>query len=118
MLLPILELDEAKRKKMTAEAGLAELELMKEQGVLIEIDKVATEIGEQLSNFRAKMLSLPSKVSAQVYTAKDIKEIKSILEDAIYEALNEIRGYGSGIATDEFEESDSGANEKEAEAAS
>jgi phage terminase Nu1 subunit (DNA packaging protein) len=113
-----MELDEAKRKKMTAEAGLAELELMKEQGVLIEIDKVATEIGEQLSNFRAKMLSLPSKVSAQVYTAKDIKEIKSILEDAIYEALNEIRGYGSGIATDEFEESDSGANEKEAEAAS
>lgn len=112
-----IDLEEAKRRKMAAEAGLAELELMKEQGYLVEIEKVAQDFGEQLTNFRAKMISIPSKCAAQIYTADNVQEIKSILEDAITEALNEIRGVGQGNTEGEFAEGDSEADLEETEAA-
>lgn len=111
----LIDLEEGKRRKMAAEAGLAELELLKEQGQVVDIAIVAEEVGGQLSNFRAKMLSIPSKVAGQVYTAKDMKEIKSILDDAIYEALNEIAG--TDDAGGEFEEGVADSNEETPEAA-
>lgn len=111
-----IDLEEAKRRKMAAEAGLAELELMKEQGYLVEIEKVANDFGEQLSNFRAKMISIPSKCAAQIYTADNVQEIKSILEDAITEALNEIRGVGQNNPEGEFAEGDSETDLEAAEA--
>ena len=114
----LIDLEEGKRRKMAAEAGLAELELLKEQGKVVEIELVADEIGEQLSNFRAKMLSIPSKVAGQVYTAKDMKEIKGILEDAIYEALNEISGHDTDNATGQSEEGTADSDEEAAETAS
>lgn len=114
----LIDLDEAKRRKMAAEAGLAELELMKEQGYLVEIEKIADDFGEQLSNFRAKMISIPSKCAAQVLTCENVQEIKSILEDSIYEALNEIRGIGNFDAEGEFAKGDSQAILPEAEATS
>lgn len=103
----LIDIDEGKRRKIAAEAGLAELELMKEQGSVIEIQKVAEEFGEQLTNFRAKMLSLPSKIAAQVFTAQNVQEIRSIIEDGIHEALNEIREVGERDTSGESEESDS-----------
>ena len=113
----LIDLEEGKRRKMAAEAGLAELELLKEQGQVVDIALVAEEVGEQLSNFRAKMLSIPSKVAGQVYTAKDMKEIKSILDDAIYEALNEISGYGTDDTGGESEEGAADSDEETPEAA-
>lgn len=114
----LIDLDEAKRRKMAAEAGLAELELMKEQGILVEIEKIADDFGEQLSNFRAKMISIPSKCAGQVLTCDNVMEIKSILEDAINEALNEVRGIGNFDPEGESEEGDSEAVLSEAEATS
>lgn len=111
-----IDLEEAKRRKMAAEAGLAELELMKEQGYLVEIEKVANDFGEQLSNFKAKMISIPSKCAAQIHTADNVQEIKSILEDAITEALNEIRGVGQNNSEGEFAEGDSEADLEATEA--
>lgn len=115
----LIDLEEGRRRKMAAEAGIAEIELMKEQGKVVEIEVVADAIGEQLSNLRAKMLSLPSKVAGQVYTAKDVKEIKAILDDAIYEALNEVSGYGEsgsiGVTEEGFDDADQEASETAAE---
>ena len=113
----MIDLEEGKRRKMAAEAGLAELELLKEQGQVVDIALVAEEVGEQLSNFRAKMLSIPSKVAGQVYTAKDMKEIKGILDDAIYEALNEISGFNTDDAGGESEEGTADSDEETPEAA-
>lgn len=114
-----IDIEEGRRRKMAAEAAMAELELLKEQGKVVEIEKVADEIGEQLSNFRAKMLSIPSKVAGQAYTAKDIKEIKGILDDAIYEALNEIAGISqddsTGVISQGVDDSDEETSETSTE---
>lgn len=112
----LIDLDEGKRRKMAAEAGLAELELMKEQSKVIEIERIANELGEQLTNFRAKMLSLPSKVAAQVLTADNVAEIRQIIEDGIYEALNEVRGFGNSDPDGELAEGDTDANVQSSEA--
>lgn len=88
-----IDIEEAKRRKLAAEAGLAELELSKEQGTVALIDDVAQEFGEQLSNLRAKLLAMPSKTASLVFTAKDVTEAKEILENAMLEALDELVGF-------------------------
>lgn len=89
----LIDIEEAKRRKVAAEAGLVELELAKEKGEVAIISEVAQEFGEQLSALRAKLLSLPSKTAGMVFAAKDMTEAKDILENAIIESLNELVGY-------------------------
>ncbi len=87
-----IDFEEAKRRKMAAEAALVELELAKEQGAVVSIDDVSKEISANYSALRAKLLSIPSKTASLVFTSKDLVEAKRILEDAIIEALNELVG--------------------------
>lgn len=111
----LVDIEEAKRRKLAAEASLQELELMKEQGKVVEIEQVGKVYSEQLSNFRAKMLSLPTKCASAVFTAKDIKEAKAILEDTVIEALNELVEFGQSEASVIIEErigEDDGINPK------
>lgn len=89
-----IDIEEAKRRKIAAEAGLAELELAKEQGSVVMIEDVSNKVGEQFANLRAKLLAIPSKASTLVFTAKDVTEAKLILETAILETLNELVGHG------------------------
>lgn len=91
--LTAIDIEEAKRRKIAAEAGLAELELAKEQGTVVLIEDVAEQFGEQLSALRAKLLSMPSKTASLVFTAKDLTEAKEILENTILESLNELVGF-------------------------
>lgn len=100
----LVDIDEAKRRKLAAEASLQELELMKEQGKVVEIEQVSKVYAEQLSNFRAKILSLPTKCASAVFTAKDIKEAKEILENNVMEALNELVEFGKSEASRSSEE--------------
>ncbi len=87
-----IDFEEAKRRKMAAEAALVELELAKEQGAIVSIDDVSKEVSANYSALRAKLLSLPSKTASLIFTSKDLVEAKRILEDAIIEALNELVG--------------------------
>jgi phage terminase Nu1 subunit (DNA packaging protein) len=100
----IADLDESKRRKVAAEAALVELELMREQGLLVEIDKVTSKLNDELVNFRAKMLSIPTKVVSQVYAAKSKDEIREILDLSIHEALNEISIASAEAADDDTDE--------------
>ena len=113
----MVDIEEAKRRKIAAEAGLAELELAKEKGEVVLIEEVTKQFGDQLSALRAKLLALPSKTANLVFTAKSLTEAKSILEDAIIEALNEVVGYGQAEPDSGFGSGDSENDPREAEAA-
>lgn len=112
-----IDIEEAKRRKLAAEAGLAELELAKEQETVVLIEDAAQEFGEQLSNLRAKLLSMPTKTASLVYTAKDITEAKDILENAILEALNELAGFRQAETERDFAEGSAESLAGEAETA-
>jgi len=112
-----IDIEEAKRRKIAAEAGLAELELAKEQGTVVLVEDVADEFAEQVSALRAKLLSMPSKLGSLIFTAKDVTEAKEILENAMLEALNELVGYRETETERDFAEGVSESLEGETEAA-
>jgi phage terminase Nu1 subunit (DNA packaging protein) len=85
-----IDLEEAKRRKMAAEAALAETELEKVRETLVESEAVERNWSELVSNCRAKLLSIPAKTSPEVFAADSLTEVKAVLKGAILEALNEL----------------------------
>lgn len=85
-------LAEAKLRKLTAEAALAEIELERERGRLVEIDEVTRQVTAMLTNVRAKLLALPTKTSGLVLGLTSQVQIKEVLDDAVREALDELAG--------------------------
>lgn len=107
--------DLAARRKLEAEASLAELKLARETGQLIAMSDVESTWMKLIGNARAKLLSIPAKTAPLAHTAETIEEAQSAIELAIHEALNEL-AEGNGTS-DSPEQSDSafGAREPEPE---
>lgn len=85
-------LQEAKLRKLTAEAALAEIELERERGRLVEIDEVAKQVTAMLTNVRAKLLALPTKTSGLCLGLTSQAQIKEVIDNAVREALDELSG--------------------------
>ena len=85
-----VDLDEAKRRKLVAEAEMAELDLEVRQGQLVEIEAVAKTVGDDYANMRAKLLSIPSKISPQLVGVESVTRIQSVLDKVVSEALEEL----------------------------
>lgn len=89
-----LNLDEARRRKVAAEAAMVELDLAKRRGEVIEIADVAGLVGEDYANLRAKLLSMPTKLAPIVATESDLAQCKALLERGVEEALEELTADG------------------------
>lgn len=97
-----IDIEEAKRRKIVAEAGIAETELAQTQGTLIPANEVEKAWSDLVANCRAKLLSLPAKVGPEVFAADSLVEVKVLLKKHINEALHEL-SVGS-INTEEGDE--------------
>ena len=60
----VVSLDEASRRKLIAEAELAELELQKERGEVVSIEEAEKSWTKVLGAVRAKILALPTTMAA------------------------------------------------------
>lgn len=89
--------DEARTRKINAEAEIAELELAKIRGTLCLTDDVVKAWETVLHACKAKFLSLPTKVAPIVANESDVAIIKDQLEGAIREALEELSNYQPSI---------------------
>ncbi len=89
--------DEARTRKMNADAEIAELELAKIRGTLCLTADVVTAWETVLHACKAKFLSLPSKTAPLISTETEIAVIKDILEAQIREALSELSNYQPAI---------------------
>lgn len=85
--------EEARTRKINAEAEIAELELAKIRGTLCLTDDVVKAWETVLHACKAKFLSLPTKVAPIVANESDVAIIKDHLENAIREALAELSNY-------------------------
>jgi hypothetical protein len=85
--------DEARTRKVNAEAEIAELELAKIRGTLCMTDDVVKAWESVLHACKAKFLSLPTKVAPVVANESDVAKVKDFLESAIREALMELSNY-------------------------
>jgi phage terminase Nu1 subunit (DNA packaging protein) len=98
---PDESMQEAKLRKECAQASLAELELQKERGELIEITEVATLVAKEYSTIRAKLLGLPSKLSGIIYSLQSQKEVREVLDNAFREILEELSADASIVKSKE-----------------
>jgi phage terminase Nu1 subunit (DNA packaging protein) len=95
-----IDIEEAKRRKIAAEAALAEVELETVQKKLIPAEQIEKEWSEMIMNCRAKLLSIPAKVSPEVFAADDLTTVKVLLKQSINEALNELSVGGEATLED------------------
>ena len=111
-----LDIDEARRRKLAAEAALVELDLSKRRGEVIEIEDVAGVVGDDYANVRAKSLALPTKLAPQLIGIEDTAECQALIERGVAEALEELTADGiySGEGPDD---EDQGAEESQPQAA-
>ena len=108
--------DEARTRKVNAEAEIAELELARVHGTLVIAVDVVQAWEEVLGALKGKLLSIPTKAAPVVSAEPDAAQCQHILEDLMNEALEELSNYEPSIdpsstsgLSDPSEESDSGS---------
>jgi hypothetical protein len=85
--------DEARTRKVFAEAQMAELELAKINGKLVASEDVCKAWEEVLRNMKAKLLGMPSKIAPMVLGETSVAAVKTLLDNAIEECLHELSNY-------------------------
>ena len=71
-------------------ADREEMRLLKDQGMLVPLPLVTAMVERLLVNFRGRLVTLPGRLSPQVVGSSSIQEVKGLLEEAIFEALDEM----------------------------
>ena len=89
--------DQARTRKMEADAAIAEIELQKAQKLLVKADDVEKVWSTILFAVRAKLIAIPSKAAPVLALENDVAVIKDILDNAVGEALAELAGYDPAI---------------------
>ena len=90
-------LDEAKLRKETANAELAEIELAEKRAQVVPIDHVAKQFGKVLATVKARMLAIPTKAAPEAHIAKSEEEARALIEDFIRDAMTELVDYAANM---------------------
>lgn len=77
-----------------------ELEVQIMQGELHRSEDVERIMNDMLGAFRARLLSIPTKLAPQVVGKTDIPVVKDLLKEAVYEAMSELSEYDSHVFFD------------------
>jgi hypothetical protein len=85
-----LDYEEARRRKVTAEAMMAEQKVALQEGELIPKTDVVVMIQGMFGHCRARMLAIPTKLAPVVSLCETVPEIKEKLIEAINDALEEL----------------------------
>lgn len=80
----------AKVARENALAGIAELELGERDGTLVNQEKVILQWQHKLSNFRTKILAMPTKLALELSGIKDQHRIEMRLIEEFEQALAEL----------------------------
>ncbi len=89
--------DEARTRKVNAEAEIAELELATVHGTLVVAEDVVKAWEEVLGALKGKLLSIPTKAAPVVSAENEAGVCQDILEDLMNEALEELSNYDPSV---------------------
>lgn len=82
--------NEARRRKLAAEAALSEHELALKQGAAVLIDDVSKIWAAQVSACRSRLLGIGHKLAPLVAVESDALECQSLIDSSIQESLAEL----------------------------
>lgn len=89
--------DEARTRKINAEAEIAELELQRIKATMCFTADVVKAWESVLHACRAKMLAIPTKMAPVLAGTMDVNVIKERLDEAVREALDELANYNPSV---------------------
>ena len=101
--LDAMDFEEARRRKLAAEAALAELDLSVRTREFVPIEEVGAQVAEEYANVRAKFLSLPGDVAADM-EGLTTSEIQELLASKVSEILHELSADDDYVSENEIEE--------------
>jgi phage terminase Nu1 subunit (DNA packaging protein) len=84
--------EDSRERLRRLKADAAELDLKIRTGEILEASDVQEEWSSQLSMFRSKMLSVPSKASGFINPTMNEAQVAEIIKREIYEALESLSG--------------------------
>lgn len=79
-----------KARKIRAEATLAEMEVDKKRGLLVEVASVEREATSVMLEIRTRMLAVPERVAPSLLGETNEREIKKIISEEIEQALTSL----------------------------
>lgn len=85
--------EQARTKKMNAEAAISEIELDRIRGKVVMADDVVAAWENTLGAVKARLLSVPTKAAPMVAPESDAGACQGIISDMINEALEELANY-------------------------
>jgi len=84
-----LSLTDERTRLTKYQADLAEIELKKAHGELLNTKEAMTQWSEVVMSCKQRLLGLPTRLAPIIATTQSIPEIKERIEHAIHEVLNE-----------------------------
>ena len=84
------DFEEAKTRKIAAEAELAEYELEQARGRFVAVEDLDGRVGPVFDMIRAKLTSLPGRAGPRVLGAKDLATVVATLEAEVSAVLAEL----------------------------
>lgn len=114
--------EDAKTRKMSADAVLAEIEVARARREVASLSIISHVVADEYSAVRAKMLGLPDKLAPLLEASDGIDEKREILRRGVHEALEELssdRDIGLAIdtsASDADDDAEDGSGAPEAAA--
>ncbi len=90
--------DEARSRKLAAEAEIAEMQRDRMRGELVDISSVENVVAEEYGAVRSKLLALPGKLAPMVAIETDEITCRDLIERGITEALDELARDAGEIA--------------------
>ncbi|HTB47000.1 MAG TPA: hypothetical protein VK741_25510 [Acetobacteraceae bacterium] len=85
-------LNDARRRKVEADASTAEIELALLRGDVARVSTMARSHGAACARVRTRMLALPTKIAPQIKRVKTVAEAEALIRREITEALEDLSG--------------------------
>lgn len=88
-----LDLNAEKKRLTKLQADKAERELRKLEGDLVPADQIQKTWTNLVMNFRAQILSLPTKLAVELGSCETAAEREALIKKGLYRALDELSKY-------------------------
>ena len=87
----------ARVRKLQVETALAEMDLAKARREYVSASDVQHVWADVLANMKSKLLSMPTILAPMLVDQKDASEIKTIIDKAVIDCLEELTSYDPQI---------------------
>ena len=103
--------EEAKVRKLLADAKLRELELYRIEGSMVLIEDSEREIATQLERVRSKLLAIPAVLGPQIIGLKNIPDAVELLQEFVHRMMEDL----STVNDEDYDTEDDSESEEESE---